>query len=307
MVKKTTKAIKGVPIEFIKKDDKIVTTEENVSNFLKTHSDTGFSIEMLQEYGFSSNIRKIISKLLENQKIVQSSYQEEGKKKWEYLYFHKVPASSFELEKTGDGWKVEQININGFSFKVLCEYFEEEEQVCISLKIPRDGDGLIYREISDDGRDWDWIGSVRFSEMKRKISNLTRDIIIFQELEDFWEFEVVSEGEQRRISKTRSIVIGGILYLWAGNVGFQFSINPNLLSVQILPIYREIDDEGNVIAVNYYDDDEDNEHYFERVLIPTIEEEDDDEEDDEDDENPYEDREGLEFEEVHSVVIKKLN
>ena len=318
-MKETTKVIKGVPIQFLKKGDQIVTTEEIVLKFLKNHPETGFSIEMLQEYGFSSNIRKIISRLLTNQKIMQSSYQEEGKKKWEYLYFYKIPASSFELEKTGDGWKVEQININGFSFKVLCEYFEEEEQVCISLTIPEDGDGLIYRELSDDGRDWEWIGSVRYSEIKRKIPNITRNIIIFQELEDFWEFEVVSDGEQRRISKTKSIVIGGDLYLWAGNVGFQFCISPNLLSVEILPIFREVDSKGTVIGI--VDEDEDEEHYFERVLIPTIDDDEDgdedegdedededegDEDEDEDEENPYEDREGLEFEEVHSVAISAV-
>lgn len=308
-MEKPTKVIKGVSIEFLKKGDKIITTEDIVLKFLKNNSEKGYTIEMLQEYGFSSNIRKVIQKLLQNNKIVQSSYQDEGKKKWEYLYYFKIPASSFELEKTGDGWKVEQININGYSLKVVCEYFEDEEQVCISVNVPEDGEGLIFREITDDDRDWEWIGSVRYSEMKRYNPNMSREIIIMQELEDFWEFEVVSEGERKRISKTKSIVIGGVLYLWAGNIGFQFSINPTQLSVEILPIFREIDENGTVMEVKYYaENDDDNDHSFEIVLIPMISEDDDeddeDDDEDEDDENPHEHKEGLEFEEVRSVIIQ---
>ncbi len=276
---KPSESIKGIPLNQLKRIPTITTTEENVLSFLKTHSKEGFTIDLFQKAGFSTNIRKIIQKLVDHEKIIQSSYQEPTKKKWEYVYYLAPVSCSFELKKTPNGWKVSRININGHYFLIESEYLEEYNQLYLNIQFPKKGDGIVYMDQSDQTKEWNWHGSIRYSEIVESYPEIMRGINILQEIEDYWEFEINSlNGKRNRISKSKSVIEGTKIELWAGNAGFSFEIDEESHEVIIEPIYRELDEEGNRIDEDEDDgeDEDDNEDEdnptFDNVIFTLIDE-----------------------------------
>jgi hypothetical protein len=313
-VKKNPELIKGIPLHRLKRIPKITTTEEKVLEFLEKHPKEGFTIDLFAKAGFSTNIRKIIQKLVDQEKVIQSSFQESDKKKWEYVYYLKPISSSFELKKTPEGWKLTQININGHYFLVDCDFNVDNNQAHIRIQFPVKGDGLIFSDRTDDEEDWSWVGSTRYSEMSESISDLKREIHILQDIEDFWEFDVISEdGKRTRISKTKSVIEGEQIELWAGNAGFLFEIDTKIHEVSILPIYRELDGEGNVILdddedeedddydEDDYEEDEDDEPTFDKIVLVVKGH---DEEEDDDWKNDTQFENSIRIPDANSITVK---
>jgi len=214
---------------------------------------------MLNEAGFSSNIRKIIQKLTDKEKILQASHQEQGKSKWEYIYYLRPPKTLFDLKKTNEGWELVKITINGKWFLVECDYDDAPDNlfnkgiVIITLGFPSEGDGVLYYKDMDD---YPSISSIRHSEIQYNFDNLKRRIYICQEYDVLWDFDIVSPGKRSRVSKSASIIEGEKLILWAGNAGFLFIINSKEQTISVYPRYRELDYEGNVVedeVIDYFD------------------------------------------------------
>ena len=251
-MQKKNKDVKGIPLSELNIDEGIVTTEDNVLKFFRNHPKEAFSIQLLREAGFSSNIRKIIQKLIEKEKIIQYSHKQEGKSKWEYVYYLKPSQSVFNLKKTKEGWEIVKIIIDGYWFKVECSYDTDPETelfngiVIITLGFPNDGDGIIYYEESEAVMDRSWQSSIRFSEVQTNFENLKNRFHIFQGYEHLWDFDVISLGKRSRISKITSIIESDKIILWAGDIGFLFIVNSENHTVSIYPRYRTVDSEGNV-------------------------------------------------------------
>ncbi len=262
-MQKKNKNIKGIPLSEINLDDIIITTEDSVLKFFETHPKEAFSIKMLNETGFSSNIRKIIQKLTDKEKILQASHQEEGKSKWEYVYYLRPPKSLFNLKKTNDGWELVKITINGKWFLIECDYEDAPNSnlfnkgiVIITLGFPSEGDGVIYYNDMDDYSGIESISSIRHSEIQYNFGNLKRRIYICQEYDVLWDFDIASPGKRSRVSKSISIIEGEKLIIWAGNIGFLFIINSKEQIISVYPRYRELDYEGNVVVdeiIDFFD------------------------------------------------------
>ncbi len=290
-MKKDIKDIKGIPLSDLDLEDSIITTEDSVLKFFGRHPQEAFSINMLTEAGFSSNIRKVIIKLIEQEKIIQTSKVEEGKSKWEYLYYLKPPKSLFDLKKTDDGWKLTKITLNGKWFNVNCEIVDagtnnlfEISGIHISLGFPKEGDAILYSTTRDENTNSEWLSSARVSEIKSVYENLANLIHIFQKCENIWDFEVDTPDKRKRVSKSTSQIEGEKILLWAGQVGFLFVIDSKELTVSIYPRYRELDADGNVFG------DEDIDYFDENYGSTYIDdEEDEDETEDEYDEDDEED------------------
>ena len=156
-MQKRNKNIKGIPLSEINLDETIITTEDSALKFFENHPKEAFSIQLLRDAGFSSNIRKIIQKLTDKEKIMQASHQEEGKSKWEYVYYLRSPKSLFDLKKTSKGWELVKITINGKWFLVECDYNTDPNSyafnkgiVKLTLGFPNEGDGVLYNYESDE-------------------------------------------------------------------------------------------------------------------------------------------------------------
>ncbi len=289
-MEKKNKEIKGIKLSDLNLNESIVTTEDSVLKFFETRPKEAFSIQILREAGFSSNIRKIIQKLIDQDKIIQLSHKGDDKTKWEYLYYLKPQKSVFDLKKTEDGWEVIKITINGFWFKVECKYDTEPNNysfrngvVVISLGFPTNGDAVIYYDAMEESTNLSWEASVRFSEIQENYNNLQKLIHICQEYETLWDFDVIFQGKRSRVSKSVSTIEGEKIVLWAGNIGFLFITNSKDQTISIYPRYRELDTEGNVLDkedINYFDinygydyDDEDfGEESFDFVAIGDLDE-----------------------------------
>ena len=289
-MQKKNKNIKGIPLSKINLDKTIITTEESVLIFFKKHPKEAFSIQMLRDAGYSSNIRKIIQKLTSKEKILQTSHQEEGKSKWEYIYYIKPLKTNFDLKKTKEGWELVKITINSKWFLVECDYDTDPNSyafnkgiVKLTLGFPKEGDGVLYYHESDGFSREKTITSIRYSEIQYIHENLKRRIYICQEYDALWDFDIISPGKRSRVSKSTSIIEGEKLILWAGNVGFLFIINPKEQSLSIYPRYRETDFEGNItndedvnyFDINYgnhYDKSDLNEESFDLIAIGDIDE-----------------------------------
>ena len=262
-MQKKNKNIKGIPLSEINLDEAIITTENSVLKFFEEHPKEAFSIQMLRDTGFSSNIRKIVQKLTDKDKIVQTSHQEEGKSKWVYVYYIKPSKSIFNLKKTSDGWELVKITINGKWFLVECNYDRDPNSytfnkgiVKLTLGFPNEGDGVLYYYESDEYSRKESINSIRFSEIQNTHENLKRRFNICQGYDALWDFDIISSGKRSRASKSTSIIEGEKLILWAGNIGFLFIIDPKEQTISIYPRYRETDYEGNIINdedVDYFD------------------------------------------------------
>ena len=262
-MQKKNKNIKGIPLSEINLDEIIITTEDSVLKFFEIHPKEAFSIKMLNEAGFSSNIRKIIQKLSDKEKILQASHQEEGKSKWEYLYYLRPPKSLFDLKKTNEGWELVKIAINGKWFLVECNYRDAPNSnlfnkgiVIITLGFPSEGDGVLYYKDMDDYSGIESISSIRHSEIQYNFGNLKRRIYICQEYDVLWDFDIASPGKRSRVSKSISIIEGEKLIIWAGNIGFLFIINSKEQIISVYPRYRELDYEGNVVVdeiIDFFD------------------------------------------------------
>ena len=262
-MQKKNKDIKGIPLTKINLAETIITTEDSVLKFFEKHPQEAFSIQMLKDAGFSSNIRKIVQKLTDKEKILQASHQEEGKSKWEYVYYLRPQKSMFDLEKTEEGWELVKITINGKWFLVECNYDAEPNSydfnkgiVVITLGFPTEGDGVLYYNYREDYSGNDTIGSIRHSEIQYNFDHLKRRLMICQEYDELWDFDIVSPGKRSRVSKSASIIEGERLILWAGNIGFLFIINSKDQTISIYPRYRELDYNGNVVedeVLDYFD------------------------------------------------------
>ena len=290
-MQKKNKNIKGIPLSEINLDEAIITTEDPVLKFFEEHPKEAFSIQMLRDAGFSSNIRKIVQKLTDKDKLVQASHQEEGKSKWEYVYYIIPPKSIFDLKKTSEGWELVKITINGKWFLVQCNYDLEPNRytfdkgmVKLTLGFPIEGDGVLYYYESDEYSRKGSINSIRYSEIQDNHENLKRRIYICQGYDALWDFDIISPGKRSRVSKSTSIIEGEKLILWAGNIGFLFIINPKQQTVSIYPRYRETDYEGNIINdedvdyfdVNYgcnYDEKDSSEESFDFIAMGDLDEE----------------------------------
>ncbi len=289
-MQKKNKNIKGIPLSKINLDEAIITTEDAVLKFFEEHPREAFSIQMLRDTGFSSNIRKIVQKLTDKDKLAQASHQEEGKSKWEYVYYLKPSKSIFNLKKTSDGWELVKITINGKWFLVECSYDTDansytfnKEIVKLTLGFPNEGDAVLYYYEPDEYSGKGATNSIRFSEIQNSHENLKRRLYICQEYNAFWGFDIISPGKRSRVSKSTSIIEGEKVILWAGDIGFLFIINPKELTISIYPRYREADYEGNIINdedvdyfdINYgipFDEKEINEQSFDLIAIGDLDE-----------------------------------
>ena len=140
-----------------------------------------------------------------------------------------------------------------------------------------------------------------------------RKITITQKSSDIDVFEVEKqEGQRKRLSKTRSNIIGEEVFLWAGGVGFKFQVDTDQKTISIFPLYREYSDnfEDNFNEDEFEDNDYETDDYetddydpegctFDSVIIGDYDVEDEENDDDEEfdnDEESDDDEEKLNFE-----------
>ncbi len=274
---KGPKPIKGIPLDQLKPEKSLVTTQELVQKFFEDHPGEAFTIEMLQEGArFSTNIRKIIQSLKDKGILTQVSQKPPDKDKWEYYYYLRPLGSKFELKKTDDGWKITAITLDGDQFAVTCETEEEppsddfeKSVIRVGLEFPEGGDAILYfdevdnsseEQIDDpDGEAEEilWRGTIQYSVNEEFFDNFARRVDIYQECDELWDLEVDSPGKRSRISVTKSIIESDRAILWGGEVGFLFIVDSVTQTLRIYPRSRKLDADGNLQdeeGVNYYDE-----------------------------------------------------
>lgn len=76
----------GISIEELKTAPDLANPEV-VLEFLKEHKGRAFSVGMLKEWGFSSNVQKALWVLMINKKVKRKSHKHK-RMRWKYVYYY---------------------------------------------------------------------------------------------------------------------------------------------------------------------------------------------------------------------------
>ncbi len=262
---------KGIPLKEL---DRSVTDDKSVHEFFKKHSQSAFTINMLLEEGFSTNVRKVVNRLLEKGSLQKSSVNIDGKR-WEAAYYLTQISSNFIVKKVQNndadqsGWKIVNIEVNGFEIETEFNYDSDDCLFWVNLTIQPETDVKILYWDSDEK-----IHSVLFSEISpilKDKNNLTLEINLEEDFDG--HFEITHSGNRKKESKRRSRIIGEEFTQFAGPIGFNFEVNSSKRFILIKAIKSnedEDEDDYEEDEDNYEEEEDEDDYEEEHIQIDSI-------------------------------------
>ncbi|MFQ5978098.1 MAG: hypothetical protein ACE5OZ_08220 [Candidatus Heimdallarchaeota archaeon] len=249
--------IRGIPIE---KLTKAYTDDKAVLAFFSKHSTLAFTVNMLLEADFSTNIRKVLNRLVDRGLLTKKTVKEENQR-WEAAYFLAAPASSFLIRKLppqseeDTGWKLVEVQSNGLSIPM--EFLHDETSFWVNVKLPEPVDAKFFFR-NPEGN----LHSLRLSGLQpilKERFNLALEIDVDADFDGVFDYSC--DGPRQRKTRTRFRIVGNHFTQFAGAVGFHLEIDPAKRHIVI-----------NAVA---WDDDTEDERHFdmERVGLGNYDEE----------------------------------
>ncbi len=225
--------------------NKRVTDDDSVINFLNSNTGRAYTIDLLiNEYKFSSNIRKVLNRL-ENKGLIQKT-SIKSENRWEYAYYLDSPIQpQFCLKKNHEigGWELEKIIINSkeIDFNIS---LHDESGISIEFwsNLPESVDAAVYYHEEDvDEPDKEYLRCIRLSDLEDDLDNPKTISLWFKDLNelnfsspfDEWRLEYDSDDRTERISNTKRKVTSDNFNLYYGPLNIQISIKDNKRIISI--------------------------------------------------------------------------
>jgi len=192
---------------------------------------------MLEENGFSSNIRKVLNRLLEKGHVNKTNVKLKDKKRWETVYFNEGSLIEFIIKKFDNGWKIEKLKVNGK--EISFEIYLSETDNSFNLKFDCDDFkdvAIFYKE----NEELNLLRSVRYSEIQDLLDGTDLNIeyifdpTIFDPVIEEPNFEVLSEkGIRKKLTRSTSSIIGDELQQSFKDCNFDFKVNIKKRTISI--------------------------------------------------------------------------
>ena len=219
---------KGIDLTKISK--KIVTNEQSVIQFFGKFPDKAFTIDMLKKEGFSTNIRKVLNRLLEKELINKTNIMPENEGRWVTAYFISSSLIEFIIKKMEGGWVLETIKINGDEISVEVYYYKEDNSFNLKFNSADFKDVIVYySEQTEDEDNIPILRSIRYSEIEDLSSGtaINLEFLMEDQEEELDEsFEIYSEkGIRKRISRSKSSITGNEIQQAFNDLNFDVDVD----------------------------------------------------------------------------------
>lgn len=236
---------RGIPIE---KLTTAYTDEKTVLAFFSKHPTLAFTVKMLVDEGFSTNIRKVLNRLVDNGLLEKKTVIEENHR-WEAAYYLAELSSSFIIHKVDStqndekGWKLVAIQNNALSLTM--EFLHDEDSFWVNLKLPETVEAKFFIRNPEGA-----LNAISFSEIQPALTKRSGNIVLEIDVDEAFdgEFDYFCDGSRKRETRSRSRIIGTNFTQYAGAIGFNFEIIPSKRHIAITAVAwdDDTDDERRV-------------------------------------------------------------
>ncbi|MBD3229743.1 MAG: hypothetical protein GF329_16295 [Candidatus Lokiarchaeota archaeon] len=226
---------KGVDLENI--DEKKVTNEKSVMKFFSLYPDKAFKIEDLYEEGFTTNIRKVLKRLMKKGKIERKNIHPEDSERWVSVYFNASSRIEFILNKFHGQWVLDGLSINGRKIEV--DVYNNDDSFNLEIDCDDFKDVVIYYLEEKSQRNVPILHSIKYSEIEDLLQNSDLNLKLYLEninkdqnnkgaerleFEAGYEF-FHEEGTRKKINRSKTSVISADFQQAFNDLNFDFKLN----------------------------------------------------------------------------------